>query len=584
MSSDASPAPEAAAEPASAPGEAPDSPAFLAPPAAAAAAAPNSVQRHDTSSSVGVSVSAPSSTGAATPSTVPNTPALSSQYANPSIPPTPSEFSGAMSSSPFVRNPALALDSPARELGNLSLAPTPSPPLSERTSTTDAGAASGSTPAPHAPSGPVTAAESVLARTSAGQQALREGVLPGAKALGAVPQPGPPPPGAPSPDGAPQSTLATPGDSTRASTPAQPQQAPRRDISGASTASAASGSAAAAAAAAAPAPAPKRPSLEPPPQQKKSVFGKLFGDKNSSSVSLAPSSGGGEAMERSAGSSTDGGAGAHAGSSSAGGGAGALLARRPSGGVGADKKREDKEREKREKAERKERDKRDKEARKEAEKEQQRARSASRQRTPSQQGRARSNDGKSDGHHHHGAGGGGAGDASSSHKEKEGGVMDFMRIKVQRKTSVTSRRSDDGRSDGEGAGGGGAKSQFGGSERSRGGQSNASLTKKYGVCDKVIVGKGATAVVRLAHKWDRSTEKLYAVKVGAACSRFLSAMRDDFADPAPFAPLCAGVPQAPQERDREGVRQEAHERVLHLVDPAPVRLSRFFSCRLIARR
>lgn len=39
-----------------------------------------------------------------------------------------------------------------------------------------------------------------------------------------------------------------------------------------------------------------------------------------------------------------------------------------------------------------------------------------------------------------------------------------------------------------------------------------SLLKKYGVCEKAAIGKGATAVVRLAHKWDRSTEKLYAVK------------------------------------------------------------------------
>jgi len=38
------------------------------------------------------------------------------------------------------------------------------------------------------------------------------------------------------------------------------------------------------------------------------------------------------------------------------------------------------------------------------------------------------------------------------------------------------------------------------------------LLKKYGVCDKVAIGKGATSVVRLAHKWDRSEEKLYAVK------------------------------------------------------------------------
>ncbi len=45
-----------------------------------------------------------------------------------------------------------------------------------------------------------------------------------------------------------------------------------------------------------------------------------------------------------------------------------------------------------------------------------------------------------------------------------------------------------------------------------GGGDNASLLKKYGVCEKAAIGKGATAVVRLAHKWDRSTEKLYAVK------------------------------------------------------------------------
>jgi protein-serine/threonine kinase len=44
--------------------------------------------------------------------------------------------------------------------------------------------------------------------------------------------------------------------------------------------------------------------------------------------------------------------------------------------------------------------------------------------------------------------------------------------------------------------------------------STASLFKKYGVCEKAAIGRGATAVVKLAHKWDRSEEKLYAVKVG----------------------------------------------------------------------
>lgn len=58
------------------------------------------------------------------------------------------------------------------------------------------------------------------------------------------------------------------------------------------------------------------------------------------------------------------------------------------------------------------------------------------------------------------------------------------------------------------SGDGGSKK--GGSESGKG--ETASLLKKYGVCEKAAIGKGATAVVRLAHKWDRSTEKLYAVK------------------------------------------------------------------------
>jgi protein-serine/threonine kinase len=51
--------------------------------------------------------------------------------------------------------------------------------------------------------------------------------------------------------------------------------------------------------------------------------------------------------------------------------------------------------------------------------------------------------------------------------------------------------------------------------KSAAGDSTASLLKKYGVCEKVAIGKGATSVVRLAHKWDRTEEKLYAVKVRA---------------------------------------------------------------------
>lgn len=57
------------------------------------------------------------------------------------------------------------------------------------------------------------------------------------------------------------------------------------------------------------------------------------------------------------------------------------------------------------------------------------------------------------------------------------------------------------------------KSDSDGDRRSTAGDSTASLSKKYGVCERVAIGKGATSVVRLAHKWDRSEEKLYAVKV-----------------------------------------------------------------------
>jgi len=75
--------------------------------------------------------------------------------------------------------------------------------------------------------------------------------------------------------------------------------------------------------------------------------------------------------------------------------------------------------------------------------------------------------------------------------------------------STSSRRSD---SDTEGR------------PRSLTGESTTSMSQKYGVCQKVAIGKGATSVVRLAHKWDRSEEKLYAIKVffslSWSCSRY----------------------------------------------------------------
>ncbi|GMK59345.1 hypothetical protein CspeluHIS016_0703600 [Cutaneotrichosporon spelunceum] len=69
--------------------------------------------------------------------------------------------------------------------------------------------------------------------------------------------------------------------------------------------------------------------------------------------------------------------------------------------------------------------------------------------------------------------------------------------KLGRRTSGSARGSDRGSTKGSETGDG---------------ASTASLLKKYGVCDKAAIGKGATAVVRLAHKWDRREEKLYAVK------------------------------------------------------------------------
>ena len=56
------------------------------------------------------------------------------------------------------------------------------------------------------------------------------------------------------------------------------------------------------------------------------------------------------------------------------------------------------------------------------------------------------------------------------------------------------------------------KSDSEGGPKSSAGES-VGLLKKYGTCERVAIGKGATSVVRLAHKWDRSEEKLYAVKV-----------------------------------------------------------------------
>lgn len=53
----------------------------------------------------------------------------------------------------------------------------------------------------------------------------------------------------------------------------------------------------------------------------------------------------------------------------------------------------------------------------------------------------------------------------------------------------------------------------GGANGTAGGDSNCTLLKKYGLCEKGNIGQGATAVVRLAHKLsEEESEKLFAVK------------------------------------------------------------------------
>ena len=96
---------------------------------------------------------------------------------------------------------------------------------------------------------------------------------------------------------------------------------------------------------------------------------------------------------------------------------------------------------------------------------------------------------------------------SSFHSDKGEGISHRFNLKdllangpkLNRKSSTSSRRSDSDTGEGK--------------AKSTAGESTVSLTQKYGVCQKVAIGKGATSVVRLAHKWDRTEEKLYAVKV-----------------------------------------------------------------------
>ncbi|CAE6414874.1 unnamed protein product [Rhizoctonia solani] len=59
---------------------------------------------------------------------------------------------------------------------------------------------------------------------------------------------------------------------------------------------------------------------------------------------------------------------------------------------------------------------------------------------------------------------------------------------------------------------GGSRKSDAGSERARSVVSGGSGGRldHYGICERVAIGKGATSIVKLAHKWDRTEEKLYA--------------------------------------------------------------------------
>ncbi|KAG9015197.1 serine/threonine-protein kinase HAL4/sat4 [Tulasnella sp. JGI-2019a] len=122
--------------------------------------------------------------------------------------------------------------------------------------------------------------------------------------------------------------------------------------------------------------------------------------------------------------------------------------------------------------------------------------------------------------------------------------------KLARKSSASSRKSDSSSAIGDFITAGQPGYTTSGPEsipkpRSRGassvgGDSATSLSKKYGVCERAAIGKGATSVVRLAHKWDRKEEKLYAVKVRLLAQSFLLAASS-------LTNHLSGIPQEAQE-------------------------------------
>ncbi|KAF8627281.1 hypothetical protein AX17_006326 [Amanita inopinata Kibby_2008] len=100
------------------------------------------------------------------------------------------------------------------------------------------------------------------------------------------------------------------------------------------------------------------------------------------------------------------------------------------------------------------------------------------------------------------------GKTPSVHSDHKFHLKDLLSGTPKLARKISHRSTSSRKSDSEAEGG----ASVSGKARSTNGESTTSLSKKYGVCQKLAIGKGATSVVRLAHKWDRSEEKLYAIK------------------------------------------------------------------------
>lgn len=87
--------------------------------------------------------------------------------------------------------------------------------------------------------------------------------------------------------------------------------------------------------------------------------------------------------------------------------------------------------------------------------------------------------------------------------------------------------------------------------------SDVSLNEKYGK-PATILGRGANATVRLAHKVEGASEKIYAVKVRLNFKKLIYALTTR-----------VGISTKTPRRDPKRIRQEAYLRILHFIQFAP---------------